>query len=159
MLQDFRNRVWASAERVKLRRRNDGDDENVSTNQPGQSQTGNLNPQTRRRDDGTDRDFWMEPLPELEQQQPPTGFCTKLYDKLKGRTDKPSDHEQTESFFDDLEKTLGSQLRKQILSKDTRRISQFDKDLNKAVRALNHEKDWILAHTDKTNQWHPVTRV
>jgi len=71
-------------------------------------------------------------------------------------TDKPSDHEQTKSFLNDLEKTLGSQLQNQIQSKDTRRISQFDKDLNKAVRALNHEKDWILAPTNKTNRWYLV---
>jgi len=124
-----------------LRRRNDGDDEIVKTNQLGQSQTENINTQTCCRDVKTNRDFWMEPLPELDQQQPPTGFCTRLYDKLKGHTDKkPSDHKQTESLLDDLEKTLGSQIRNQIISKDTRRISQFDKDLNRAVRALNHER-------------------
>ena len=51
---------------------------------------------------------------------------------------------------------MGSQLRNKVLYKDTRKISDFDQDLVKAIKNLGKEKDWVLVPSDKTNKWSPI---
>ena len=82
-----------------------------------------------------------------------TGMRTRLYDKSKDVTGKPSTHPETERFLDDLEKTLGRQIKSKILQKETRDISKFEKDLRETLKDVRKEKDWVLAPTNKTNRW------
>ena len=158
MIQITRSNVRRRAEHIKLRRREEGYDLYASiTNQPGTSQQNNTQPNSRR-DDGDDDNFWVEVDAETIPK-PPTGMKTGLYDKFKGRTNSPSDHDQTELFLDDLEKVLGSQLRHKVLGKDSkysRQVPQFDKDLKKILKDLGQEKEWILVPSDKTNRWIPT---
>ena len=149
MLKDFRGRTRSRADQVKLRERTRNEKEiRRSSNQPTSLPTpGNEG------DDGNSTNFWHENNPEPPELK---GMKTGLYDKLKGRTDKPSDHSTLESFLTDFEKILSGQFQSKILGKDTRKISEFDKQLMKAVAALRHEKDWLLCPTNKTNRWEPV---
>ena len=82
-------------------------------------------------------------------EQPPKGFKTGLYDKTMNSPDKPSVHTDVENLLTDFEKTVGSQIRSKILYKDTRKISDFDKNLLEIIANLRKEKDWVLVPSDK----------
>ena len=81
---------------------------------------------------------------------------TGLYDRLKRRTKQPSEHHNTEAFLAEFETITSAQIHKNVLQKDTRIISEFDKDLHDAIKALRKEKEWILVPSDKTNKWVPM---
>ena len=151
-LQDIRPRVGRGPEQVKLRQRAKEDElrENEQANSGSQATNHNLNqPANRRRcDDGNDQYAWNEVDAE-EDLRPKRGFKTGLYEKLKSRADKPSEQEIVETFLNDLEKVLGNQIQRNILKEDKRKISEFDRDLCQAVKALGHEKDWALVPSDK----------
>ena len=65
-------------------------------------------------------------------------------------------HTDVENLLTDFEKTVGSQIRSKILYKDTRKISDFDKNLLEIIANLRKEKDWVLVPSDKTGTWVPT---
>ena len=145
-LVDFRGRLRRRAAAIKLRHREQEDDQPNPAN-PGVP---------RRADDGNDRDFWIEAGADAPSAKPPEGLNTGLYCQLKGSPDIPSDHPGVENFLAEFETILGSQIRERVLYKDKRRTSDFDKSLYEAVGALAKEEEWMLVPTDKTNGWKPV---
>ena len=133
MQQDFRCRARRYAAKIKLRPREEDDDQiipppavpfvpfaprpladltntNLFPNRPARREAmfpplpinRRAEAMIRRSDDGDNRDFWMEPpdddldelLPRPQQQ-----LNTGLYDKLRPRTEKPSNHAQLEALY------------------------------------------------------------
>ena len=84
------------------------------------------------------------------------GFGTKLYNKLKPETCRPSTLPGAEKLIEEFARIATDEVNSLILQKDKRKHSDLDKKLLKLFEVINNERNWTVAQTDKTNNWVPI---